>query len=157
MKQCRDRRLSVAGILQHQVAAGYAARCDVYLEDLVSGHLTALFEQRGPLARGCRFDQSALAEVTARLEGNLEHKPQLLILTKFGKAEIEGGGLRDLIANALDREIPVIIGVPQRNLDAWRSFAGEFAIELRPEIGEIERWLESFDRLIEDAAVPCAN
>ena len=68
--------------------------------------------------------------------------PQLLVLNKFGKVECDGGGLRDLIASAIDRGIPVIIGVPRRNLDAWRNFAGEFAVELSDRAGEFERWLE---------------
>jgi len=38
----------------------------------------------------------------------------------------------------------VIIGVPKRNLDAWRSFAGEFAVELTDVDDDIERWLRRF-------------
>lgn len=59
----------------------------------------------------------------------LEDAPQLLVLNKFGKVECSGGGLRDLIAGAIDRGVPVIIGVPRHNLEARRSFAGEFATE----------------------------
>jgi len=114
----------------------------VILEDLATGHRTALFENRGAAARGCRLDQSALAEATARVEGSLEKVPQLLVLNKFGKVECEGGGLRDLIASAIDRGIPVVIGVPERNLDAWRTFAGEFAVELLDRRGGVLRWLE---------------
>src|SRR5665647_901233 len=134
--------LTLAGVLQHQAFVGGDRRCDVILEDLASGHRTALFEDRGAGARGCRLDQSALAEATARIEGSLEHAPHLVVLNKFGKVECDGGGLRDLIASAIDRGIPVIIGVPKRNLDAWRSFAGEFAIELSDDASEVERWLE---------------
>jgi hypothetical protein len=114
----------------------------VILEDLATGHRTALFENRGSGARGCRLDQAALAEATARVEGSLEHAPQLLVLNKFGKVECEGGGLRDLITSAMDRGIPVIIGVPKRNLGAWRGFAGELAMELSDHPGEVIRWLE---------------
>jgi hypothetical protein len=84
-----------------------------------------------------------LAEATARVEGSLENAPQLLVLNKFGKVECDGGGLRDLIASAIDRGIPVVIGVPQRNLAIWREFAGEFAVELSNDVREVERWLES--------------
>lgn len=45
--------LSLAGVLQHQASKGDDRRCDVVLEDLTSGHCTALFEDRGPGARGC--------------------------------------------------------------------------------------------------------
>lgn len=133
--------LSVAGVLQQQVFEGADRRCDVLLEDLTSGHRTALFEDRGAGASGCRLDQAALAEATARVEGSLEQAPDILVLNKFGKVECEGGGLRDLIASAIDRRIPVVIGVPQHRLDAWRKFAGEFAIELSDDASEVERWL----------------
>ena len=134
--------LSVAGVLQHQVLDGADQRCDVLLEDLTSGRRTALFEDRGAGASGCRLDQAALAEATAGVEGSLEQAPDILVLNKFGKVECEGGGLRDLIASAIDRRIPVVIGVPRQSLDAWRNFAGEFAIELSDDAGEVERWRE---------------
>jgi uncharacterized protein DUF2478 len=142
VKRCREQRLSLAGVLQHRAFEGGDRRCDVVLEDLATGHLTALFENRGAGARGCRLDEAALAEATARIEGSLERAPNLLVLNKFGKAECEGGGLRDLIASAIDGGIPVVIGVPQRNLDTWRSFAGEFAIELSDDDRDLKRWLE---------------
>ena len=141
VQRCRALGLTLAGVLQHQAFVGGDRRCDVILEDLATGHRTALFENRGAGARGCRLDQAALAEATARIEGSLEHVPQLLILNKFGKVECEGGGLRDLIASAIDHEIPVIIGVPARNLEAWRSFAGEFAVELTDASVDAEQWL----------------
>jgi hypothetical protein len=142
VQRCRALGLSLAGVLQHEAFAGGDRRCDVILEDLVTGHRTALFENRGAGARGCRLDEAALAEATARIEGSLEHLPQILILNKFGKVECEGGGLRDLIASAVDRAIPVIIGVPERNLEAWRSFAGEFSTELADDSGGIIAWLQ---------------
>jgi nucleoside-triphosphatase THEP1 len=142
VERSRALGLTLAGVLQHQAFEGGDRRCDVILEDLATGHRTALFENRGSGARGCRLDQAALAEATARVEGNLEHDPQLLVLNKFGKVECEGGGLRDLIMSAVDRGIPVIIGVPRRNLGAWRRFAGELAVELSDHADEVMLWLE---------------
>ena len=139
---CRVRGLMLAGVLQHPAFEGADRRCDVVLEDLASGHRTVLFENRGREARGCRLDQGALAEATARVEGSLEREPDLLVLSKFGKVECEGGGLRDLIAAAIDRDIPVIIGVPERNLAAWRQFAGDFAVELADDGHAVVRWLD---------------
>ena len=143
VQRCRALGLTLAGVLQHQAFAGGDRRCDVILEDLATGHCTALFENRGIGARGCRLDEAALAEATARVEGSFEQVPHLLVLNKFGKVECEGGGLRDLIASAIDRNIPVIIGVPQRNLGAWRDFVDEFAVELPDDAGRVEVWLEA--------------
>ncbi len=142
VQRCRALGLTLAGVLQHRAFEGGDRRCDVILEDLATGYRTALFENRGTGARGCRLDEAALAEATARVEGSFEQVPHLLVLNKFGKVECEGGGLRDLIASAIDREIAVIIGVPQRNLGAWREFAGEFSTEL-PDAAAVAAWLEA--------------
>ena len=143
VQRSRALGLTLAGVLQHQAFAGGDRRCDVILEDLATGHRTALFENRGAGARGCRLDEAALAEATARVEGSFEQVPHLLVLNKFGKVECDGGGLRDLIASAIDRGIPVIIGVPERNLGPWRDFAGEFAVEFPDDADLIGKWLEA--------------
>jgi Protein of unknown function (DUF2478) len=140
---CRSRGMSLAGVLQHLTDAAPNRRCDVVLEDLASGHRTAIFEDRGANAAGCRLDEAALAEASARIEASLESAPDLLVLNKFGKAECGGGGLLDLVASAMDREISVIIGVPRSNLEVWRSFAGALGIELPAASSEIERFVES--------------
>lgn len=142
----RGRGLALAGVLQHQVCSAPDRRCDVVLEDLTSGHRTAIFEDRGAGAAGCRLDEGALAEATARVEGNLSGGADLLVLNKFGKAECSGGGVLDLMASALDRGIPSVIGVPKGNLGAFRSFAGEFAVELSDDMDDIARWLEGLRR-----------
>lgn len=139
---CRATHIAVAGVLQHLAFEGADRRCDVYLEDLATGHRTQLFENRGSEARGCRLDGAALAEATARIETSLSAKPGLLVLNKFGKAEAEGEGMRDLIAKAMEADIPVMIGVPARNLEAWRDFAGEFSLELSVDIAGVLRWLK---------------
>ena len=106
-----------------------------------TGRRTNLFEDRGPGAKGCRLDVAALAEVNGQIARSLNADPALLILNKFGKVEAEGGGLLDLVATAVDRGIPVVIGVPIRNLDAWRNFAGDMSAELTADPTEIQDWL----------------
>ncbi len=138
----RSRKLRLAGVLQHPACEDPVHRCDVVLEDLVSGERTELFERRGRGARGCRLDVAALTDITARIERALQHDPDLLVLNKFGKVEAEGGGLVDPIAMAIDRGISVIIGVPSRNLVAWRAFAGDLAVELAADSDAVTDWLE---------------
>ena len=139
---CRAHNVRLAGVLQHPACEDLAHRCDVILEDLLSGEWTELFERRGRGATGCRLDLAALTDVTARLESALQNEPDLLVLNKFGKVEAEGGGTVDAIAAAIERGIPVIIGVPARNLSAWRAFAGDLAVEFTPDCAEIIGWLD---------------
>jgi len=141
--RCRALGLSLAGVLQRRVSEAPDRRCDVLLEDLSTGHCTSIFEDRGAGAAGCKLDEVALGEAAVRIEESLEGRPDLLVLNKFGKAESTGGGLLDLIASAMDRQITVVIGVPKTNLPAWRKFAGNFSIELPEDVGEVEKWVES--------------
>lgn len=138
---CRRRGLRAAGVLQHPVCSDAAGHCDVALEELTTGRRTDLFEDRGPGAAGCRLDVAALAEVNAQVARSLDAAPELLILNKFGKVEAEGRGLLDLIAIAIDRGIPVVIGVPIRNLEAWRNFSGGLSAEFSSDPSETMDWL----------------
>lgn len=138
---CRRRGLRMAGVLQHPVCSDTAGHCDVALEELTTGMRTDLFEDRGLGASGCRLDVAALAEVNGQVARSLDDHPELLILNKFGKVEAEGRGLLDLVAIAADRGIPVVIGVPIRNLEAWRNFAGGMSVEFSSDPSEVTDWL----------------
>ncbi|MBS0529294.1 MAG: DUF2478 domain-containing protein [Proteobacteria bacterium] len=139
---CRARELRIAGVLQHPVCSDAAGHCDVALEELTTGKWTNLFEDRGTGAGGCRLDVSALAAVNGQVARSLDDDPELLVLNKFGKVEAEGRGLLDLIAIAVDRGISVVIGVPARNLEAWRKFAGGMSVELSSDPSEVADWLK---------------
>lgn len=139
--QCRSRHLVLSGVLQIPAFEGADTGCDVLLEDLASGDRTLLFENRGAGAKGCRLDVGALVEASMKVESSLANDPALLVLNKFGKVEAEGGGMCGLMAKALELGIPAIIGVPARNFDAWRAFAGEFSTELSDDADQIGEWL----------------
>ena len=147
----------MAGVLQHPVCSDAAGHCDVALEELTTGLRTDLFEDRGPGASGCRLDVAALAEVNGQVARSLDADPELLILNKFGKVEAEGRGLLDLVAMAVDRGIPVVIGVPIRNLEAWRNFAGGMSVEFSSDPSEVADWLNrTFPVAIAQSPEPAA-
>ena len=157
VENCRRRGLRVAGVLQHPVCSDTAGHCDVVLEELTTGLRTDLFENRGPGARGCRLDVAALAEVNGQVERSLDSDPEILILNKFGKVEVEGRGLLDLVAMAADRSIPVVIGVPIRNLEAWRNFTGGMSVEFTSDPSEVADWLNrTFPVAIAQSPEPAA-
>ena len=60
----RERGIALAGALQRS-PEGMIGRhpCDLLLEDLASGELTAIAEHRGKEARGCRLDVGLLTEM----------------------------------------------------------------------------------------------
>ena len=139
----RDAGVAVAGIVQRNTFVRQRVKCDMEVEELASGTVLRLSEDRGPAARGCRLDHGALAEATSLLSAALPDAPDLVIVNKFGKMEAEGRGMRDILAEAVQRGIPLVIGVPYRNLDAWRAFAGGLADEHDVGALEIPGWLSA--------------
>jgi len=141
----RERGIALAGALQLE-SADLPGRhpCDMLLEDLSSGDVTAIAEHRGREARGCRLDVSLLTDLAEAVAFSLySEERRLLVVNKFGKIEADGGGLRGAIAEAVGLGIPVLVGVPARNLDRWRAFAGPLAVELPAESSAIATWLET--------------
>jgi hypothetical protein len=141
----RDRGIALAGAIQIETADLPGRHpCDMLLEDLASGEVVAIAEERGKEARGCRLDVGILTEMAEAVASSLRADgPRLLVINKFGKIEADGGGLREAIAEAVALGIPVLVGVPARNLDRWRAFAGPLAVELPAEPSAIAGWLET--------------
>ena len=80
------------------------------------------------------------------METTLDSSPDLLIINKFGKHEAEGRGFRPLIAEALARDIPVLLGVNALNLDAFEGFSCGLAEELSADATAIATWFEQSQR-----------
>ncbi len=151
----RERGVAMAGAIQLK-PAGQPGRhpCDLLLEDLASGEVTAIVEHRGKEARGCRLDVGVLTDVAEAVSASIHADgPRLLIVNKFGKIEADGGGMRGAIAEAVDLGIPVLVGVPVRNLDRWRVFAGPLAVELAVDDAAVARWLSEHGLAVEPVAV----
>ena len=155
----RGAGLSVAGLVQLNTFERDPGKCDMAVEELFSGSVLQLSEDRGKEAHGCRLDRRILTEAAGLLLAALEEMPDILVLNKFGKVEAEGDGLRDVLAKAVELEVPILVGVPFRNLDQWRIFAGDLAEECSIDSMYLQRWLLTHDllpgdqRLIGDIAI----
>lgn len=125
-----DQGWRLAGLVQHNSTRPGRSRCDMMLEDLASGELIGISQDRGPHARGCALDIGQLLGAMQGVDAALGQKPDLVILNKFGKTESEGAGFRPLIATVIETGLPLLIAVPWRNIESWRLFAGEMAEEV---------------------------
>ena len=129
-----------SGVVQAAPVGPDQHPCETALRILPDGPLLVINQNLGPGSRGCRLDAGALelavSEVSVRFAG-----AEVLIVNKFGKQEAAGRGFCSLIADALDRGIPVVVGVNRLNLPAFLAFAGDLAEQLVPEESGIIRWL----------------
>lgn len=124
------RGFSVVGLVQRNPEVPGGSRCNMEVEILPGGERLLISEDRGSGARGCRLDPGLLLGALAQAQARLDAGADLLILNRFGKLEAEGSGGRDLMTDAVAQAVPVVVAVPWRNIDAFRSFAGDFAAEM---------------------------
>lgn len=122
--------LACAGFVQHDEECPGRSRCDMILENLETGVRVQISEDRGAEARGCRLDPNALVAAVEGARRALGAHVDVLLLSKFGKTEAEGSGFRPLIAQALELGVPIVVGVPKRNIENWRHFAEDLAHEI---------------------------
>jgi len=131
--------LRLAGTVQSNPRRADRARCDMDVHILPDGPVLRISEDRGPLARGCRLDagvlESAVATTLARLDG-----ADLLVVNKFGKQEAAGRGFVPVIAEAMARGLPVLVGVNPLNHGAFHAFADGMAQDLSPDPYTITAW-----------------
>ncbi|AZO23584.1 DUF2478 domain-containing protein [Mesorhizobium sp. M1E.F.Ca.ET.045.02.1.1] len=125
-----ERGVRLAGLVQLSEKKPDRVKCDMHLRDLASGELHSISDDRGPHSRGCVLNTDRLLRACEAAGTELSGKTDLLVLCKFGKTEVEGGGFRALIAKALELSVPVLIGVPAINLAPFREFAADLARQI---------------------------
>lgn len=132
--------LRLAGTVQTDVARADRTLCDMELRVLPDGPVFRINQDRGEAARGCRLDGGALEEavvaVTAAMPG-----AEALIVNKFGKLEAQGRGYVPLIAEALSRDMAVLIGVNAMNLTDLLTFCDGLATALPADPVAIADWV----------------
>lgn len=138
----RARGRIVAGVIQINRENARAGRCDMDLAVLGHDHVLRISQNLGPHARGCRLDPTGLEQAVGLVERALEARPQLLIVNKFGKTEIEGRGFRRAIGHALAEGIPVLTAVNTANRDRFLTFSEGLAESVAPQAGAILDWCE---------------
>jgi hypothetical protein len=119
----REQQVAVRGLVQRNTFRRDRIKCDMELEELGSGEIFQLSKDRGAYAGGCRLDREAIVTAAVLIERGLDESCEILIINKFGRSEAEGGGLREVIADAVSRGIVTVIGVPLRNIEVWEKFA----------------------------------
>ncbi len=131
--------VAIAGVLQENILDGSGER-NLQLRSLTDEWAIPVLEKRGHAAHGCRLDYSAITEVSVRLEAVFAQPVGLLVMNRFGRAELEGSGLRNIYERAAIENIPVLTGVREDYRQAWQSFHGGLGTELPSDLSSIVDW-----------------
>ena len=136
----------LAGVVQTNTECAEGYKCDMDLKVLPTGESIRISQSLGKDARGCRLDPAELERAVGLVTQSLDKAPRLLIINKFGKHEADGRGFRPIIADALERGIPVLVGLNQLNIERFQEFAGGMADALDADLGSLTDWLDSVDQ-----------
>lgn len=138
----RARGVRTCGTVQINSARADAGPCDMDIQVLPAGPVLRISQALGAQARGCRLDPAMLETAVGLCEAELDRGAQILIVNKFGKHEAEGRGFRLLIAEALDRGIPVLVGLNRLSQQAFAEFTGGLAVAVAPALEELTGWAQ---------------
>lgn len=137
------RGVKTCGTIQINTDNAKSGRCDMDVRVLPRGPVIRISQSLGKQARGCRLDSAALEAAVGYVKTELDKGAQLLIINKFGKQEAEGGGFRDVIANAVSNDIPVLVGLNALNKSAFEEFSGGLAKRVQATKEELVEWAKS--------------
>jgi Protein of unknown function (DUF2478) len=134
--------LQCCGIVQINSERADTGPCDMDVRVLPDGPVLRISQELGPSARGCRLDPTALETAVGLVAARLSSGADLLIINKFGKHEAEGRGFRDVIAQAVAMNVPVLVGLNSLNREAFEAFAGGLAVQLPSERAALRAWVD---------------
>jgi hypothetical protein len=118
----------------------------IYATHIDTGRQIDLMQDLGACSEGCRLDSQALAEAAGLLEQSVAAAPDLLLVSRFGRAEAEGGGFLQEIGAAAGAGTPTLIAVSLKRATDWQAFAGEFGESLPCSIEALLGWWEEVGR-----------
>lgn len=126
--------------------------CDMDVPVLPDGPVLRISQDRARAARGCRLDPQALEAAVGLVSARFQSGADLLIITKFGKHEAEGRGFRSVIAEAVARDVPVLVGLNGLNRDAFVAFVEGLGTHLPPDRAALCAWAEDVVKRAAEAA-----
>jgi nucleoside-triphosphatase THEP1 len=146
------RGLRCCGTVQINSERADSGPCDMDVRVLPDGAVLRISQDLGPQARGCRLDPAALETAVAMVAATLSSGADLLIVNKFGKHEAEGRGFRNVIAEAVAMDIPVLVGLNALNRLAFESFAEGLAVQLPSDPAALTAWVEEVTTRVDEVA-----
>lgn len=113
----------VDGVTQANPPERDCANRAIEAVNLSSGKRLAILQDLGRQTKSCRVDPAAIADIAQMLTQALARKPDLLLINRFGRLEAENAGIINEIGAAFEANVPSLICVSTRYLDAWNNFA----------------------------------
>lgn len=133
----------IGGLLQRPETPGSAKCRALDLVDLRTGERARITQDRGSESRGCKLDEQGLLSMAHCIEFAVADRVDLIVISRFGRAEAAGHGLLASCADVVCAGIPLLTAVRDPYIERWREFHGGLAAELPCSADAILDWFES--------------
>jgi len=135
----------LAGVLAEDHGLPDRACTAGYLRSLVDGARHPIFQDLGR-GSGCHLSGDGAVVAAAVVRGDIAAGCDLVMLSKFGRLEADGGGLRDAFAAAIEAGVPVLTSVSPPYMAKWQAFATPLFTLVPPETEQLDAWWRSVRR-----------
>ena len=117
--------------------------CDMDVRVLADNRTIRITQSLGEGSDGCRLNPEAIAQAVAAVDQASSLDADAFILNKFGPEEAEGRGFRTAIADALEKDIPVLVGLSagEGSRKGFAEFVGDMAETLPANPDAILTWV----------------
>jgi nucleoside-triphosphatase THEP1 len=130
----------IGGVVQHNVRDTAGKKTAMEVVDLAEGHAISICQSLGSGSMACKLDAAGLAEAAVAVQRAISDRVDLIVVNKFSKQEASGGGLRDELAQAILSGIPVLTAVPEKCIEDWKTFTGDYGTILLASREAIDGW-----------------
>jgi nucleoside-triphosphatase THEP1 len=145
----RSENIAVGGLLQEPGISGSANCAMLDLVDIRTGERAKITQNRGKESRGCKLDEQGLMSMSHCIDAAISDQVDLIVVSRFGRAEAAGHGLLGCFADVVCAEIPILTAVREPYVDRWHEFHGGLAVELPPSADAVVAWFGSLDEIRE--------
>ncbi len=136
----------IGGLLQEPETPG-SKKCRVLdLVDIRTGERARITQDRGIESRGCKLDEQGLLSLSHCIEFAVADRLDLIVISRFGRAEAAGHGLLTSCADVVCAGIPLLTAVREPYVERWREFHGGLAAEIPCSAQAVVDWFDAFHR-----------
>jgi len=114
-----------------------------YLVSLTDNERFQIFQDLGVGSKGCHLAGAGALAAAGAVQRDIAMGCDLVVLSKFGHLERDGGGLRDAFTVAIEAGVPVLTSVSPAFAQAWKAFAEPLFTIVPLDTGEIDAWWQS--------------
>ena len=133
----------LAGVIAEDHGLADRACSAGFLRRLGNDERFPIFQDLGSGAQACHLAGDGAVDAAAAVRRDIASGCDLVVLSKFGKLEAEGGGLRDAFGAAIEAEVPVLTSVSAKFVTAWQHFATPLFVVVPDDVDRIEAWWQS--------------